>query len=274
MIHINKNKLVLLVLALSLLIISACSEPECSVSQDCARKMCSTVRCLEGACEYSSQSNCCGNGVKDSIESGLPGSKCTCPKDYGDCAGIPTINIRNRDVDASYAEFLCNKDNECILGVDPDKVTPQNFLDTVSGFFKASSVMKYNHPFSMDKDIFELKISLDDLDDDLVFPIKFTNIKVLYNSPSARTELLVAEKNLNLELNKIGNQVSITVPLNLGYNPPEIEESGSIKYTLDYNHIIRISDGKTSSGEKKYKQEIERKSFRSSSKKIFFVKTG
>ena len=70
-----KNKLILFFLLTSILILSACSKAECKISADCIQKTCTISKCQDKKCDYTPQANCCGNGVKDSIENGKPGNQ-------------------------------------------------------------------------------------------------------------------------------------------------------------------------------------------------------
>jgi len=256
-------------------ILSGCKKAECQTSSDCSSKTCSVSKCEEKTCVYTPQANCCGNGVKDAIESGLQGNECTCPQDYGKCEGIPKIKVGVREEDAVYAKYLCNNFNQCVLGVESQEIAAQNFLDSIIvGFFKASSVVRYNKPFDMSKDSFEFKITLDDANKDLVLPLRITSIRVLFNGQNSRSELLVAEKSLNSIINNIGESVTIFVPLNLNYKPEEVEESGSMRYTIDYNYLKEVPSGVNPDGSTSTKLETVREKYTSPAKQVFFVKTG
>ncbi len=274
MVKIRYNKLILfLLLVTALLILSSCEKAECKTSSDCASSTCKISRCEDKKCVYSTQLNCCGNQINESIENGKPGNKCTCPRDYGKCEGKAQIKTGSRIGDAVYASYYCNYNNECVLGVDKKDVLPQNVLDIINtGFFKASSVLKYNKPFDMSRDIFEVKITLEDAHKDLVLPVRITGIKILFSGDYSRSELLIAEKNLENPLNNIGESTTINVPLNLGYRPQEIEESGMLRYTVDYSYTKKVPSGRTPSGDAIYKEEISREKFNSPTKQVFFVR--
>lgn len=255
------------------LVLSSCKS-ECKTSGDCASKSCSLAKCEKKKCVYAPQSNCCGNGVKESIESGKPGSQCTCPQDYGKCEGRGKIKIGTRAEDAAYAHYYCS-DSKCIMGVESKDAAPQNFLDTMNtGFFKASSIMKYNKPFDMGRDVFEFKVTLDDAGKDIVLPLKLTGIKMLFSGEYARSELLVAERGLDSSLAGIGESVTVNVPLNLDYRPQEIEEAGSIRYTIDYTYTKKIQTGRSQDGTILYEQQLVREKFLAPSKQVFFVRSG
>ena len=276
MIKINrKNILLLTFFVITLITIISCTKAECSTSADCQSKTCALSQCEGRKCTYALQQNCCGNKLKETIENGKPGNQCTCPDDYGKCEGKAKIRIGSRIEDASYVHNYCNVDNQCVSGVEKKDIVPQNFLDVINpGFFKASSIEKYNKPFDVSKDSFEFKISLDDAGKDLILPVRLTNIKLLYGTESARAELLIAEKDIDGVLNGVGDQDTIKLPLTLNYKPQEAEESGSIRYSIDYSYAKQVASGRAPNGTNIYSHEIVRATFTSLSKPIFLVRSG
>ena len=259
---------------ISITIIS-CTKAECRTSADCQSKTCALSQCEGRKCIYTPLQNCCGNKLKESIESGKPGNQCTCPDDYGKCEGKAKVKTGIRVEDASYVHYYCNVDSQCVLGVEKNDMVPQNFLDNINpGFFKASSIEKYNKPFDISKGSFEFKITLDDISKDLVLPVKLTNIKVLYSGESARVELLISDKDIDTVLNGIGDQDIIQVPMTLNYKPQQVEESGTIRYSIDYAYTKKVASGKTANGTALYANEIVRSTFTALSKPIFLVRNG
>jgi hypothetical protein len=219
------------------------------------------------------QLNCCGNKLRESIENGKPGNQCTCPDDYGKCEGKPKVKIGTRSENATYLQYLCNVDNQCVLGIDKEDVAPQNFLDTINlALFKASAIVRYNKPFDVNRDSFELTITLDDIGKDLVLPISLTRVKLLFNSESTRTEQLIAEEDIDSVLNGFGDKAIIRMQLNLNYRPEEIEESGGLRYLVDYAHKkqvkVRVINGTT-----QYTNETVRGTFSSPNKPVLFVRS-
>ena len=275
MIKINKSHVLLIALfTAALIIMSSCAKPECRTSADCTPKTCSLSRCDGGKCAYASQSSCCGNQVKESVESGKPGNQCTCPADYGKCEGKGKIKIGSREEDTQYIKYYCSTDNQCVLGVEKKDIAPQNFLDQVNpGFFKASSVIKYNKPFDISRDSFEFTISIDDLGKDLILPIFLTKAKILYSSEYARAEQLIAEKDIDSVLNGVGDKSTISMPLTLSYKPQEIEEIGSIRYSIDYTYKKQVASGRKTSGENIYTNETVRATFTAPVKPVFLFRS-
>ena len=264
-----------MLLVASLVVLSSCAKAECKANSDCLSKQCTLSKCENKKCTYALQRDCCGNGIKDAAEDGKPGSQCTCPADYGKCEGKAKVKTGSRVEDAAYVHYYCSRDSKCILGVESKDISPQNFLDPISlGYFKASSVLRYNKPFDIGKDSFELKITLDDTNKYLVFPIRLTNVKILFSGESSRSELLIAEASQDTAINNIGDTVAISVPLNLDYKPLEAEESGSIRYSIDYTYTKKIPGGKAPDGTTLYTEEVAREKFNSPSKQVLFVKSG
>lgn len=276
MAEISRSRIILfLLLATALIAIGSCTKAECKTSADCSSKLCTLSKCEDKKCVYTLQKNCCGNNVKEAIESGKAGSQCTCPQDYGKCEGKGKIRIGSRTEDATYVHYYCNVDSQCVLGVERKDAAQQNFLDLIStGFFKASSVAKYNKPFDAARDNFDFKITLDDTGKDLILPIRLTKIKLLYSSEYARAEVLIAEKELDNMLNGIGDQTAISIPLNLRYRPQELEEAGSLRYSIDYAFTKQAFSGRTADGAIQYTNETSRATFTAPAKPVFFVRSG
>ncbi|MBI2657727.1 hypothetical protein HYX08_03455 [Candidatus Woesearchaeota archaeon] len=270
-----KKRLLFLLPAIALIALAGCSKPECRTSADCGQKACFLSKCQDKKCAYELQRNCCGNRINDSIENGRPGNQCTCPTDYGKCEGKGKIKIGSRTEDAVFVHYFCSVDSQCILGADRKDASSQNFLDPISaGFFKASSVARYSKPFDVARDSFEFKVSLDDMSKELVLPVMLTKVKLLYSSEFSRAELLIAEKELNGVLNGVGDEVSISLPLTLSYRPQELEEQGSIRYSIDYSYMKQVLSGKTANGTSIYANETARATFTAPVKPVFFVRSG
>ncbi len=275
MAKIRYDKFILFLLLIAVLfIVTSCAKAECKTSSDCASRICAVSKCEDKKCVYTQQNNCCGNRINETIESGRPGNKCTCPQDYGKCEGKAKVKIGSRIENSVYAHYYCDYNSQCVLGVEKKDVLPQNVLDIINtGFFKASSILKYSKPFDMNRDVFEIKITLDDTHKDLVLPVKITGIKILFKGDFSRSELLIAEKNFENLLNNIGESTTINVPLNLGYKPPEVEEAGVLKYTVDYSYTKRVPSGRTPTGDTIYAEEVAREKFNSPTKQVFFVRS-
>ena len=276
MIEIKRRHIVLfLFFAITLIAISSCAKAECRTSADCGPRNCFASKCEAKKCVYSLKQNCCGNRINDTTEDGKPGNQCTCPQDYGKCGGKGKVKIGSRIEDATYAHYYCNTNEQCVLGVEKNDVAPQNFLDTMDiGFFRASSVVRYNKPFDAKRDSFEFTVILDNTGKDLVAPITLTKIRLLFSSEYTRIEQLIAEQELGIALNGVGDQSSANVPLNLNYRPQEVEEAGGLRYIIDYAYKKKVVSGKTANGTNVYSDEIVRASFTAPVKPVFFVRSG
>lgn len=274
LVKIRKKYVLFLLLLIAAIALSGCSKPECRTSADCGQRACYLSKCDDKKCAYELQRNCCGNGINDSIENGKQGNQCTCPQDYGKCEGKGKVKIGSRMEDARYVKYFCNVDSQCVLGVDKKDIAPQNFLDTINpGFFKASSIIKYNKPFDAGRDVFEFSITLDDIGKDTVLPVSITNVKIFLSGEYSRTELLISEKEANAVLNGVGDKAVLNIPISLNYRPQELEENGGIRYALDYMHKKKVLSGKTANGTGIFSEEIVRGSFTSPSKPAFFVRS-
>ncbi len=273
--YINKGKFFLFILIITvLLVVSSCVKAECKIDANCASKTCSLSKCENKKCVYTIQKNCCGNSVKENIEDGKTGNKCTCSKDYGKCEGKGKVKPRTKLEDATYVHYYCNSENKCILGVEEKNTEQQNFLDQLNiGFFKASIIFNYKKPFDVGKDSVSLKLTLDDISKDLVLPIQLTKVNLLFTGENARTEQIISEQIINLSLNEIGGKALIDATSNLGYKPKELEESGSLRYSIDYSYVKKVATGKAPDGTKLYTDETVRSTFSSPTKKVFLIRS-
>lgn len=262
-----KYKFLLFVVASFLLLILAngCGKPaECKVDADCGKRTCSTASCIDNQCKYNTVPNCCGNKIKESIESGKEGNSCTCPADYGTCTGKAKIQAGGRTYDAQYVQYSC-KNDECILGVSSEDVRPVTLLDEMDfGLFTLETTVTYNGPFDAGKDTFAFRISLKDSKEGIVLPVKLNKI-LLKNG-----EVLFGEKELTLALGKVGDAVIVNVPLD--YHQEQVEEIGSLTYQLNYEYTQKVKDQKLANGSYSYKNELVRDDYQKRfTTKITFV---
>ena len=275
-VKIKRAKIMLfLFFIIALIALSACAKRECKADGDCFSKKCFSSRCENYKCAYSSQPNCCGNKAAESIEDGKPGNKCTCPADFGKCEGKGKVKVGLKTEDAKYLHYYCGDNEKCVLGAESSDIVPQNILDPITaGYFKASSTIRYNTPFDIKNDAFEFTITLEDASKNMALPIELTKIRMMYNSES-KSELLITEQDLGPDtlLNRIGDRAVIRVPLNLGYKPREIEEEGSLRYSIDYSYGKIVPGAKTADGTAVNGQETAREKFTSPSKRVFLVRS-
>ena len=73
-------------------------------------------------------------------------------------------------------------------------------------------------------------------------------------------------------LETIGDQITIATNLNLDYRPQELEETGSLRYSIDYTYSKQVLS-RLQNGSNIYTEETIRGTFNSPPKSIFFVKS-
>jgi hypothetical protein len=244
----NKKLFFIFLTVFLLLFIVGCAKKECEKSSDCLEKACSTASCVKNICEYNVKASCCGNGLKDKIEDGKTGNKCTCPKDYGQC------DRKN----GTYFQEYCTASNECVFGVSSDKIQRPKFLNEKStGYFKVEVSTEYDIPFIVNKSRFTATITLKDDSEKLVYPIKFTSFRLMEGY------LVLGEISTNLKLNKIGDTISVDVPFT--YITKKSEEQKTVILRAEYEHKYKITNG----------EDIERKYFDVSYKdKLILLNSG
>ena len=226
-----------------------------------------TASCVKKKCQYSAVKNCCGNGIPEKLENGKQGDKCTCSEDYGICEGIGQLTIRERQYDAAYLKYICSPNKKCIFGVDPKDITESKLVDERDiSFFILETQTAFNKPFNVLADNFKFQVKLKDAGEDLVLPVKITNIQL------KEGEVLFGEKILDKTLNSVGS--TINAEIGVDYRPTKIEEEHSLGYKLDYQYTKKVKTTRNN-GTWDYKEEIVRDSYeRRFSSKIFFVNPG
>jgi len=97
-------------------------------------------------CAHEPLPNACGNFVCDSKE-----NKCTCPQDCGPCSGSA----------GQYLDFTC-KSSQCITELKPEvSIKPNSLFDDRSlGPVQLNNNFKYNNPFNVKTDEFELDFAI------------------------------------------------------------------------------------------------------------------
>jgi len=253
---------------LLLILANGCGKPaECEVNADCGKRTCSAASCVDRQCKYSTVQNCCGNKIKDSIENGKPGNSCTCPADYGACTGKAKIQVGGRTYDAQYMQYFCENDG-CVLGVPLEDIRPVTLLDEGEfNLFTLETTVTYNEPFDVNKDAFAFRISLKDYKEGIVLPVDLNKI-LLKNG-----EILFGEREINSALEKVGDTVTINVPLD--YHLEQVEEVGGLTYQMNYEYIQKVKDERLQNGSYSYKDELVRDGYQKRfTTKITFVRSG
>jgi len=226
-----------------------------------------SASCVKKKCQYSVVKNCCGNGIEEKLENGKQGDKCTCSEDFGKCEGKGSLEIRGRQYDAAYLKYLCNPQKKCIFGVDPKEVIESKLVDERDiSFFILETQTTFNKPFNVLADKFKFQVKLKDAGEDLVLPVKISNIQL------KEGEILFGEKNLDKSLNNVGSIINAEIAVD--FRPTQIEEEHSLSYKLDYQYTKKVKTTRTN-GTWDYKEELVRDSYeRRFSSRIFFVNPG
>ena len=150
------NLFLFLIFLIFLVFVPGCGEPECEVDNDCYKNTCFESSCVKEECVHNPLPNCCGNAVKEDLEDGEPGNKCTCPEDYGKCKGD----------EGEYFEQRCNEFDECVPDVKEDlfeTLRPVIYPDIRGGELKVTST--FNQPYNALKDVFKLEFQMDEFDE-------------------------------------------------------------------------------------------------------------
>jgi len=255
------RKITLAIIIIGMLFLAGCGG-ECKTSTDCkATNKCDMVNCVEKKCSHNFKPNCCGNGQEDALENGKPGSKCSCPEDYGACEGRGKIEYRqDKFMDTKFLQRFC-EGNECIFGVPKENIVDKQLVDEKEfSFFTLGTIITYKEPFDITADSFKFRFTLKDDSADLVYPIKLTSIQVL------RASEMLGEKVMTTEFIAVGNSDEVIVPLS--YTTTKLEEyDQALGFKLYYEYTKRI---KISSEE--YREELVRDSYQGTLKsKINFV---
>jgi len=264
-----RYKLLFLILCLLgiLLIAASCTKPECSTSSECGQQKCTTSTCLDNKCVFTPKSDCCGNKIKEAIEDGKTGNSCTCPQDYGSCSGKAQIQVGSRTAESQYLQKFCQNE-ECILGVPPEKIRPVTLIDEHDfGLFILETTTTYNEPFDVLRNTFAFRISLKDDDANLILPIQINKILLTDG------EILFGEKEVSATIEEVGDVININVPINYILQQPE--EIKGLTYKISYEYEKRVKDKKLEDGTYSYKPELIRDDYQKRfSTKITFIKTG
>ena len=236
--------LIILISVLGILIAGCASSgsASCKTAADCGPKKCQTAACTKNECAYTPKQNCCGNGIKDSLEDGKPGNSCTCPTDHGACDGKAQIAYgTSRPYDATYVKKYCSQ-QQCVMGVDPRELKPTTLLEEKKlNSFDIEVVASFNQPFRVPTDSFSFRITLKNAKEEVVYPIKFTHVTL------REGEVLYGENGISATLEKIGDVATFNVPLI--YHLSRAEEDHRITYKMDYEYTlntqVRNSSGTT-----------------------------
>lgn len=141
-----------------------------------------------GFCEYTPVPNQCGNYICEQNE-----NKCNCAEDCGPCSG--NIGV--------YTYRTCTADNKCVGTVKQGTTaTPkQIFDDRQLGIFHLQNNYKYNNPFNIKTDKFNVEINLYELKPE-VSGVKIETIRLLDGQQQ------IAELGVNKDLASVGSKIT------------------------------------------------------------------
>ncbi len=246
----------LAILVIALLVAVSCAKPkDCESDSDCPSKACQTKSCnlKTYECEYSIQSECCGNGLQEEIENGEEGNKCTCPADYGECTGKASVeDYRGREQEAQYLEYMCNDENECLLDFDRSsvKAIPPKIFEIRPAPFEIEARLVYNQPFDLYSDTIDLRFELDKIKrpDLLELPVIIDSIEVY----SAAT--LIGEETERGILENLGDVYEAKIKLEDYFE--NVEETLNLRFIINYEYTYYSGGSKsTISIEHKYNDQ-------------------
>jgi hypothetical protein len=240
--NLAKNIFLFLLIA-SLLFTISCSESECEKALDCEQKDCFIASCDNGECKYSAKMNCCGNMLKEDIEDGKPGNKCTCPEDYGEC-------------DKKIGEYLqeyCDG-NKCVAGVPENVIKTKTVSDDKgSTLFDLNLLTEYDEPFVIGTSQIKVTIEMTDDHDDLKPPVVIKRLRLF-----GKNDLLLGEFDNNLLLYRVGDKVYAPIEFDFDMGEAEEERDVELKVDYEYNKPKRV---RGDDGEYYYEDTIYRKDF-------------
>ncbi|MGV8171465.1 MAG: hypothetical protein ACP5OA_02105 [Candidatus Woesearchaeota archaeon] len=211
---------------------------KCNSDTDCVNmlnktlKTCTGTICVSRVCRIVPTANCCGNNITEEIENGLPGNKCSCPKDYGICnATIKYMDATNRLTTAKYILRKC-VDNECKIVYDDSLQRDAEFFNIWNGQgFRINIYVRYSNPFYGDNNIMQIETKLSDYDPVLIKPpIIINEIRLMEGTK------IFAKINPGTVLSYIDQ--TVTKDITVGYYDfiyPE--EAKSLTINIDYEYV-------------------------------------
>jgi hypothetical protein len=143
-----------------------------------------------------------------------------------------TVGRTNKLVDAKYAQYMCDANKQCIIGVLPESVNQLKPINVVEekGFFKIDLLSTLNQPFNLDKDAYIVRLTLSDLNPKTVSGgLTITSLQVLNGN------YLMGEKVLNKQLTEVSQ--SITESLSLTSSQVLAEEDIALTLKVDYSYV-------------------------------------
>jgi len=214
---------------------------KCNTNADCVNAMNKTLKtCMSAVCYYKEckaipTPNCCGNNITESIENGLPGSKCSCPKDYGVCnSTVKFLDSTNKLTTAKYIIRRCI-DNQCQIIYDDSMQRDSEFFNIWYGTgFRINIYVRYSNPFYGDNNILQVEMKLNDYDDQFTQPpIIINEVRLMEGTK------ILAKINPSTALSSIGQTVTNDIAVNY-YDFIYPEEPKSLTFSIDYEYTPLI----------------------------------
>ena len=188
----------------ALLLLAACTPPECNTNSDCTRKG-HTSRCVSGNCEYAPIPGTCGN---TQCEANVNENKCGCPDDCGKCTG--TIDIPGTKTKTQYLQQNCNANNQCLQDVPAPLIKPlsEDYTGTTSGATLKTTTL-FNQPFNLKKDTLQATITLTALQPG-TSDVTLTNLELTGTTMDNR-QITLGSKPLSRKLYSVTEKITETI---------------------------------------------------------------
>ena len=211
--------------------------PNCDDNNECTKDVCDET--TNYFCKHEIIYNCKGNYICEEGE-----DKCTAPLDCGPCEG-----------DVSESVYLKCINNTCNALIKSGSKQPVILSEkaTPTGYFKWNIETTYDQPFDMRDSLFKLNIRLESASEQLVLPIKITEIRVKEGA------FLLGKKSSSSSLNLVGDSIIESIPLS--FKMDEYEEKKNINVEIDYDYTANA-------------QQFNANTFTKSYPAINFAKTG
>jgi hypothetical protein len=248
----NKNKTFAIIVAILLIVLivglTGCSKPktttktgntsQCKTDDTCITllsktlKQCMTAYCTSGICKTRIMQNCCGNNISEEIEDGVPGNKCTCPKDYGICnSTVKYTDAVNKLVTAKYIVRKC-VENDCRIVYDESLQRDSEFFNIWNGAgFTINTYVTYSNPFYEDNTLLDVTMKLKDYElEKLQPPIVINEIRLMEGTK------ILSRINPSLTLDTIDQTTNATINVKY-YDFIYPEEPKSLILSIDYEYV-------------------------------------
>ena len=245
---ISKKILIFLIVAVSILFLSSCGSddegPRCSIDSDCPLAgTCAVAQCVDSYCQVQKKVNCCGNGMCEvKAEEDVCSCKADCP---GTCEGPVEFTLPGGAKQKSkYFNYGCTSKEEskkkCIIRYDLSEIDPrEEYHEIKKDNILVGVTIGYIQPFVIKQQEMSIELQLKDFTSEKVkTPLTINEIRVMES-----TLLLGRKRNIDKDLDDIGDIYSTTILLDYSMGLPEEQKSVSVE--VDYQYKSVQTDGKT-----------------------------